>query len=199
MGIPMTMLQDALAAEHVILSSAGAHAGQAWHKIVARKQADIGRAGHSVWVVNSNATRPEIVQPFCHDHDAHYVIFVSRLLRNSKSDDGPPSSERAQGYSSDGRTWIPLPFWPQDRKGLSEVTGRINRATAGFWFDALEEIDSGEIDLRSYSKLTGQTLEGFQKHESAYPVRRMGVVNRRGYQVLAVGRLASPFAVWLTT
>src|SRR5262249_24334998 len=57
--------------------------------------------------------------------------------------------------------------------------------------------DSGEIDLRSYSKLNGEVLDGFQKHESAYPVRRIGTVRRRGYQVLAVGRLASPFAVSL--
>jgi hypothetical protein len=82
-------------------------------------------------------------------------------------------------------------------KGLSEVTGRINSATAGFWFNGLEEVDAGEVDLRSYSKLTGEPLKGFQKHESAYPVRRLGVVSRRGYQVLAVGRLVSPFAAWL--
>jgi hypothetical protein len=196
-GGSMSILQNALAAQHLILSSAGAHAGQAWHKIIARKQSDIGRTGHSVWVVNSNATRPEIVQPFCHDHDARYVIFVSRLPRNAKSDDGPPSSERAQEYSIDGRKWLALPFWPKDPKGLSEVTGKINRATAGYWFDALEEVSSGELDVRSYSKLTGEILEGFQKHESAYPVRRPGPVGRTGYQVLGVDRLASPFAAWL--
>jgi hypothetical protein len=193
----MAMLQDALTAEHVILSSAGAHALEGWRDIMARKRADIVRANHSVWVVNSNATRPEIVQPFCHDHDARYVIFVSRRGRDFKSTSGPSSNDRAQSYSSNGRNWSSLPVWPQDPKGLSEVTGRVNRATAGFWFDALEEINSGEIDLRSYSKLNGEVLGGFQKHESAYPVRRTGVVRHDGYQILAVGRLASPFAVWL--
>jgi hypothetical protein len=189
------MLQNALAAEHVILSSAGAHAGQYWHQIVARKQADIARANHALWVVNSNATRPEIVQPFCRDHGARFVIFVRRP--GAKTNSGPPTNERAQKYSSDRQAWSAIPSWPRDPKGLSEVTGRINSATAGLWFNGLEEVDGEEIDIRSYSRPTGEPLEGFQKHESAYPVRRMSPVSRRGYQVLAVGHLASPFAVWL--
>jgi hypothetical protein len=115
----------------------------------------------------------------------------------AKTNSGPSTNERAQKYWSDRQAWSAIPLWPQDRRGLSEVTGRVNSATAGFWFNGLEEVDAGEVDLRSYSKLTGEPLEGFQKHESAYPVRRMGVVSRRGYQVLAVGRLVSPFAVWL--
>jgi hypothetical protein len=83
----MTMLQDALATEHVILSSAGARAGQYWHQIITRKQEDIARANHSPWVVNSNATRPEIMQPFC---------FVRRP--GAKTNSGPSTNERAQKY-----------------------------------------------------------------------------------------------------
>lgn len=192
----MTMLQDALAAEYVILSSAGAHAGQYWHQIIARKQADIARADHSLWVVNSNGTRPEIVQAFCRDHGARFVIFARRREANTVNA-GPPTNERAAEYSSDRQAWAAIPSWPQDQRGLSEVTGRINSATAGFWLNGLEEVNAGEIDIRSYSKLTGEPLDGFQKHESAYPARRMGEVSRGRYQVLAVGRLASPFAVWL--
>jgi hypothetical protein len=190
----MTMLQNALAAEHVILSSAGAHAGQGWQQIITRKRADIASTNHSVWVVNSNATRPGTVQSFCGDHDARYVIFVSRFRPdpNSKSANGTSTSDRARGYSSDdGKTWSPLD------KGLSEVTGKITQATTGFWFDALEEINSGQIDISSFSKLSGQTLDRFHVHEAAYPVRRLGAVRRAGYEVLAVGQLAAPFAVWL--
>jgi hypothetical protein len=121
------MLQSALAAEHVILSSAGAHARQDWLEIIARKQADIARADHTVWVVNSLATRPEVVQPFCRDLHARYVIFLSRRGRESKSASGPSTNDRAQAFSNDGQAWSRLPFWPQDHNGLSEVTGRINR------------------------------------------------------------------------
>jgi hypothetical protein len=190
------MLQHALAAEYVILSSAGAHAREDWHKIITRKRADIARANHTVGVISSNATRPETVQSFCSDQDARYVVFVSRS-RDSKPNAGPPTADRANEYSTERKIWSTIPCWPKDPKGLSEVTGRINRATAGFWFDALEEIGSGEIDLRAYSKLNGKVLDGFQRHESAYPVRRMGDVGRNGYQILGVGRLALPFAVSL--
>jgi hypothetical protein len=36
--------------------------------------------------------------------------------------------------------------------GLSEVTGDIKRSTTGFWFDALEEVSSGSLDLGCYVK-----------------------------------------------
>lgn len=189
----MTMLQNALTAEHVILSSAGAHAGQGWQQIIARKQADIASTNHSVWVVNSQAALPKAVQ-FCGDHDARFVIFVSRLRPNSNSQSasGTSTSDRARDYSRDGgKTWSLLD------KGLSPVTGKINNATTGFWFDALEQINSGQIDLGSFSKLDGQILDRFHLHQSAYPVRRLGAVRRAGYEVLAVGKLAAPFAVWL--
>jgi predicted transport protein len=74
--------------------------------------------------------------------------------------------------------------------------------------DVLEELDFGEIDLRSYSKVNGDLFDRFQLHESTYLVRRRDTVERSRYQVLAVGRLAryqvlavgrlaSPFAVSL--
>jgi hypothetical protein len=55
------------------------------------------------------------------------------------------------------------------------------------WFERLEEITDGEIDVRRFSKLNGERLDGFQIHESAYPVRQMGVVGWKGYHILAVG------------
>src|SRR5262249_17046809 len=103
----MTMLEQALVAGHVVLSSSGAHAREDWHKIITRKRADIARANHTVWVVNSNATRPETVQSFCNDHDARYVIFVSRS-RDSKANSGPSTANRANECSSDGKIGFPF-------------------------------------------------------------------------------------------
>jgi hypothetical protein len=131
------------------------------------------------------------VQQFCRHHGARYVIFVSRQPRHLRPNAGPPTNDRALSYSIDGRNWLALD------SVLSEVTGRINWGTTGFWFERLEEITNGEIDVRCFSKLNGEPLDGFQIHESAYPVRRMGVVGRNGYHVLAVGELGPPFAVWL--
>jgi hypothetical protein len=186
-----SILESALAADHLILANAGSHAKEGWHKIIARKSADIGRAKHTVWVVNSNAARPDAVQLFCKDHDARYVIFVNRA-REGKSGDGTSRDHQARIYSMDG-----LKFDKLDG-GLSEVTGDIKRSTTGFWFDALEEVSSGSLDLGCYVKDGDRkVLDRFWPSDSAYPVRRTRDARSGAYQILAVGRLASPFAVWL--
>ena len=107
--------------------------------------------------------------------------------RNLKPNSGPPTNDRALRYSIDGLHWCAL------NPGLSEVTGRINRGTTGFWFERLEEITYGEIDVRCFSKLNGGSFGGFQIHESAYPVHRISAVGRKGCQVLAAGELGPPF------
>jgi hypothetical protein len=186
-----SILESALAADHLILANAGSHAKQAWHKIIARKSADIGRAKHTVWVVNSNAARPDAVQLLCKDHDARYVIFVNRV-RDAKGGDGTSRDHPARTYSEDN-----LKFDKLD-SGLSEVTGDIKRSTTGFWFDALEEELSGSLDLGCYVKVgDGKVLDRFWPSDSAYPVRRARDARSGSYQILGVGRLASPFAVWL--
>jgi hypothetical protein len=186
-GAMVTLLEGALAAPTLILASSGAHAKESWQKIVDRKGADIAKVNHTIWVVISNAARPDAVQSFCNDHAARYVLFVSRA-RDAKASVGTIRDQQARHYSADGRTWTAL-----DR-GLSPVTGDIKRSTTGFWFDALEEVPSGSLDLDSFTKhQDNQTLTRFWPSDSAYPVRsRTG-----GYHILAAGRLASPFAVWL--
>ena len=48
--------------------------------------------------------------------------------------------------------------------------------------------------------LDGLELRGFSKINSAYPVRRSNSGNAiLEYEILAVGRLANPFAVWLSS
>jgi hypothetical protein len=187
-----TLLQSALAAEYSILSSAGSHAREDWATIIARKTADIAKTKHSVWVLNSNAARPDSMKSFCNNHAARYVIFLSRE-RGAKSDSGPSTGDRVQCYSGDNRSWSPLD------QSLSHVTGKVNRATTGLWLDALEEVKSGSVNLTSFRKHgDNEILARFERHESTYPVRRMAPVQEGRYQILAVGRLASPFAVWLS-
>jgi hypothetical protein len=78
------LLNKALAADYSILSSAGSHAGEVWPTISKRKTADIAQFGDTVWVQNSNALRPDVVQTFCQDFGACYVFFLSRK-RNGKA------------------------------------------------------------------------------------------------------------------
>ena len=121
-----TLLQDALRAEYAILSSAGSHAHEDWRTIITRKSADIVQARHSVWVLNSNAARPDAVQSFCNKYGARYVIFLSRQ-RDGKPNSGPSTETKARHYSTDNRSW------PALHSALSHVTGKLNRGTTGFW------------------------------------------------------------------
>jgi hypothetical protein len=187
----VTLLQSALAAPTLILASSGAHAQEGWRNIITRKSADIETVKHTVWVVNSNAARPDAVQSFCGDNGARYVLFVSRV-RDAKSGPGTLRDNRAEQYSVDGKTWAAL------HKRLGHVTGDIKRSTTGFWFDALEERPAGSLDLGSFTKhQDDQALARFWPSDSAYLVRCPGGVRNGNYQILAVGRLVSPFAVWL--
>jgi hypothetical protein len=187
------LLKSALASDYLILSSAGSHAREDWGVIIARKAADIAKVGHTIWVLNSNAARPHAVQSICNQHNARYVIFLSRK-RNGSGNSGPSTDDEAKSYSTDNATWRSL-----DGFGLSPVTGKINRGTTGLWLDALEEVPSSTLNLGCFRKHgTNGLLRQFERHESTYAVQRIAPVQEGAYQVLGVGRLVSSFAVWLS-
>jgi hypothetical protein len=145
-----TLLNNALAADYLILSSAGSHAREDWRTIIKRKTTDIAKLSHTIWLQNSIALRPDAVQTFCKDFEACYVIFLSRK-RDGKAT-GPSTDVRAKKYSHDNKSWSP----PQP--GLSHVTGQINRGTTGFWFTALEKVEDGS--LRVCQKMNHSLLLG---------------------------------------
>ncbi len=187
------ILEAALAADTLILSNAGAHANEDWRGIIERKAADIANIGHTVWVINSNAARPDVVRSFCSNHGARYVILVGRE-RDTTSGSGTLRDSAAQLYSIDPHSWQPLV------QGLGKVTEDIRRSTTGMWFDALEEVAFGSFDLAVFVKHNDdQQLTRFWPSDSTYPVRRFAAVRPGRYQILGAGRLSSPFAVWLKT
>jgi hypothetical protein len=183
-----SLLQNALQARYVILSTAGRHAQEEWQRIIDRKRDDITSVGYTVWVTNSQAARPDAVQSFCKEHGPCHVIFMSRGYQNNP---GPITVDRAKRYSEDERTWLYLPT------ALSRVTGLRTRYTTGFWFEELEQVQSCSMALGSFVKQDGQPLTGFTNISSAYPVERVHPVQEGDYNILAVGRLAKPFAVYL--
>jgi hypothetical protein len=124
------------------------------------------------------------VQWFCKEHGPCYVVFISRGYKKTP---GPITVARAKRYSADQRTWVPL------APGL----GLRTKYTTGFWFEDLEQVQSGTMALGSFVKQDGQTLDGFTNISSAYPVERVRPLQEGDYSILAVGRLAKPFAVYL--
>jgi hypothetical protein len=188
-GTTSPPLNKALAADYLILSSAGSHAGEDRRTIIQRKIADIAKFGHTVWLQNSIALRPDDVQTFCQDFGACRIIFLSRK-RDGKAK-GPSTDDPAKEYSRDNKTWLPL------QPGLSPVTGQINRSTTGLWLTGLTEIDAGSLSLDCFHKHPNGLLDRFHAHESAYPVHRVFPIRPGPCEILAVGQLSWPFAVSL--
>jgi hypothetical protein len=184
------LLKEALQARFLILSTvAGRYAREAWQAIIDRKCADVAGVGHTVWAMNSQAARPDAVQSFCKEHGPCHVLFLTKGHRNKP---GSVTIDAAKRYSIDGRSpWLPLPG------GLSPVTGLRTRFTTGLWLEELEQVHSRSIALGPFLKQDGQRLTEFSNINSAYPVERVGPVQEGDYNILAVGRLAPPFAVYL--
>jgi len=185
-----SLLQQALQAKHLILSTvASRYAREALQAIFDRKCADVTGVGHTVWAMNSQAARPDAVQSFCNKHSPCYVLFLSKGHRNKP---GSITIDAAKRYSIDGQPpWLPL------SARLSPVTGLRTKLTTGLWLEELEQVHSRSIALGPFLKQDGQRLTEFSNINSAYPVERVGPVQDGDYNILAVGRLGKPFAVYL--
>jgi hypothetical protein len=190
LGHATTLLEHARAAKYLLLSNAGPHAREGWHEIIQRKSDDVAKVKHTVWVLNSNAARPDAVQAFCTEKTARFVLFVSRA-RYADVNVGPSGDQEARAYSASGNSWAQL------ERGLGPVTGHIRRTTTGLWIDALEEVSKGSLDLASFATQAGTALERFRPSDSTYPVTRVRPLREGAYHILAAGRLAPPYAVWL--
>lgn len=178
---------DKLPSGPAVVSIMGWHGDESPNAIVARKAKDIARAGQTLWAFQSWKARPGAIQDFVRIHPGLMVFFIEGGATPTGS------SQCASRMSEDQRNWIPLP------KGIGPVTGKINGGTA-LVLDSLEPC-SASIDLWR-----------FMEHPSSDPVRFMlgastaclipaveiaAGMKSRYRRVLAVGRLAKPYAVYL--
>ncbi|TBB32469.1 hypothetical protein [Rhizobium ruizarguesonis] len=178
---------DKLPSGPAVVSIIGWHGDEPPDAIVARKAKDIAEAGQTLWAFQSWKARPGAVQDFGRIHPGLMVFFIEGGATPTGT------SQCASWMSEDQRNWVPLP------KGIGPVTGKINGGTA-LVLESLEPC-SASIDLWR-----------FMEHPSSDPVRFMlgastaclipaveiaDGMKSRYRRVLAVGRLAKPYAVYL--
>ncbi len=191
---------DALGAQYAIISVMGPHAGESEEFIFERKIKEVSDAGRSFWVHRSSNAKPERVKALCRKAGAEgrpvYCVFIEPSSRGGAQ----PTSEGqlATRYSADGGSWLPVP------EGI-RPTGNISRGATAMVFDAIEMVNGRiEIDLWDYSdfgfpgkalpvRQGGSTL-CVERHPSLGDPARLKSHRRR---VVAVARMADPFAVWL--
>jgi len=173
----------------------GDHAGEDIDAIIFRKAADIDQIGKTFWLVRSPKTRPAQVQEICRLSPV-YMIFVEPATKGGAR---PTKAEdAAKQYSADGQTWRPIP------KGLSPVTGKLDKGVAALVVDMMTTVVCGTLDLWGYADFSNErkpikfilgcsTACAIKKDMTSHP----GRMKSRYRGIVAVARLTEPYCVSL--
>jgi hypothetical protein len=172
-----------------ILSIIGWHAKEPPIEIVERKAGDIERAGISLWAYQSWKARTEAVQEFAHSYAKPTVFFLEGSAAATGTD------QAATQMSQDGVSWKDLPM------GIGKVTGKLKGAS-GLVLGELSAVTNQMIDLWEYLEHPSLQPLRFQLGASTAcvipsPNGPVSGMKSRVRRVVAIGRLAHPFAVFL--
>jgi len=183
-----------------VLSVMGPHAGEDSNVIFARKIADIRNLGRTFWVVRSHKAKPNMVQTIGSAARGRAIEPLCAFLEPSSPGGSIPTKTccAAAEYSADLSKWQRLP------RGIGPVTGQMTRSACALVFDQLALCESVVLDLWHYADAFHQeqpvkirqgasTVGVICGDTSAHPDRMKSHLR----QVMAVGRLVEPFAVWL--
>lgn len=180
---------ELVSAVPAILSIIGWHGDESPEDIVNRKSKDIANAGMTVWVIQSWKAKTDAVQAFGQSHPGATVYFLEGGSIPTKE------AQAAVEMSEDRRTWIEFP------NRLGKVTGKLGGAT-GLVLDRLTLCSSMSIDLWQFSEHPASQPLKFVRGASTActvpagsPVAGGMIDHHRN--VVAIGRLAKPFAVYL--
>ncbi len=186
--------------EYSVLSVMGPHAGEDSDAIFARKIADIRNAGRTFWVVRSHKAKPDMIQTIGmaarnRSHDPLCAFVASSTPGGAVP---TKTASAADEYSADRCAWQKLPA------GITPVTGQMSSHTCALVFDQLCFLESAIVDLWHYVDFfdrkqpvriqQGASTVCVTSGDTSTHSRRMKSHLR---QIMAVGRLVEPFAVWL--
>jgi hypothetical protein len=186
--------------DYSVLSVMGPHAGEESGAIFARKIADIREVGRTFWVLRSHKAKPDMIQTIGTSVCSGSGERLCAFLAPSSPGGAVPTktSAAATEYSADRSKWHTLPV------GISPVTGQMTKGTCALVFDQLSLRPSAVVDLWQYADFFNRELpvkirQGAStvcvaRGNTSAPPDRM---KSRFRQVVAVGRLVEPFAVWL--
>jgi hypothetical protein len=187
-------------AVYSLFSVMGPHAGESSEAIFARKIADIKNSGQTFWLVRSHKAKPDMVQSVGATVCGGPHELLCAFLAPSSPGGAVPTktASAAVEFSRDRRRWEAMP------PGITPVTGQMTPSTCALVFDQLRLLTSAVVDLWEYAdffdpelpvkiRQGASTLGATRQDTSAHPDRMKSHLR----QVIAVGRLAYPYAVWL--
>ncbi|MFA6132806.1 MAG: hypothetical protein WC869_02175 [Phycisphaerae bacterium] len=186
--------------DFAVLSVMGPHAGEDAGTIFKRKIDDTRRVGKTFWLVRSYKAKPLMVQNICREAGGKAMRVHCLFIEPSSKGGAIPtkSSSAACEYSADRLKWLSLP------RSLGPVTGLMNAGACALVFDKLVLQKHTTVDLWEFADFDdpctpvvirqgASTICAVRKDMSSHPDRMKGNVRR----LIAVGRLAEPYAVWL--
>lgn len=186
--------------KYSVFSVMGSHAGEESDAIFARKIADIRNAGRTFWVVRSHRAKPDMIQAIGTAVCSNSGEPLCAFLAPSSPGGAVPTktSSAAAEYSANRSTWYALP------SGITPVTGQMTPSTCALVFDQLRLEEVAIVDMWEYAdffnsdqpvkiRQGASTVGVLRGNTSAHPDRMKSHLRH----VMAVGRLAEPFAVWL--
>jgi len=196
----MKLSLQATEGKFIVISVMGPHAGESEDEIFQRKIGDIRRLGRTFWLIKSHQAKPHMVQEICRSAKKDNLEVHCIFIEASSGKGATPTKEAslAESYSADGKGWEDLP------KGLSPVTGKIDRSAYALVFNQLELAHSKRIDLWNYANYFDQdhpirilqgasTLCGVRTDMRNHKDR----IKSNDRKVIALGKLSDPFCVWL--
>ena len=188
-------------AKYVVISVIGPHAGENEEEIFNRKIADIEISGRTFWLIKSYKAKPDMVQTICSQSNKEGENVPCIFIEPSSIGGSIPTktSNSAKLFSSDKLRWSEFP------KGISPVTGKIDGNAYALVFNELK-LEDGAIDLWDYTDFFNpsksliimqgaSTLCAIRKNMSKIPSQEK--IKSRFRRIIAVGKLCSPFGVWL--
>ena len=186
--------------EYNLFSVMGPHAGEDCDAIFARKIEDIRNAGRTFWVVRSHRGKPDMIQTIGATVCSNSGEPLCAFLAPSSLGGAVPTktSSAAAEYSANRSKWHALPA------GITPVTGQMAANTCAVVLDQLRLQEAAVVDLWQYAdffnpewpvkiRQGASTVGVIRRDTSAHPDRMKSHLR----QVMAVGRLVEPFAVWL--
>jgi hypothetical protein len=184
--------------KYLIISVIGPHAHETENTIFKRKIEDINKVGKTFWLTKSHQSKPDMVQQFCLIGLREKLNVYCFFIEPSKIGGAIPTMEdkSAESFSADGKTWQKLP------DGLGPVTGNINKNAYALVFDDLKMV-TDSIDLWDYVNFfkPNEPLKIMQGGSTLCALKQendfKNEIKSRYRKIVAVGRLATPYCVWL--
>jgi len=194
-GFSQHILTDVLNKKFVVISVIGTHAGEDVLHIFSRKKKEIESNLKTYWLLRSPKAKTIQIQKLCEEANKEgedvYCLFIT-----ASTDGGAratTTSTRIKEISNNNVDWIKL---DNDVK----ITGVINQQSTALVLSELVKFDKPvDFDLWDYSEFPYNSPIRFQLGTSTVcgiKAKSIGMKSR-SRKLVAWGKIAPPFAVWV--